>query len=204
MTKRLAAACVAVALLSLLSAYAAGGGPAGGALNLATNPSFENVEARTGLPVGWRGHVRPELGLVATESLIAHSGQRCVRLRFSELVGPDSSAQLALMGAVASPPLKPNTVYTVSCYVRTRNFTGRAILGLYEYPAPFPKGVRHRVEKRGGVLEWTRLSMTFESRPDLRSFQLRLSGYCPPGQVRGEIWFDDVSVVEGRPKEGGR
>ncbi len=148
--------------------------------NLLPNPGFESTSI-DGLPEGWK---RRDYGnregneRVKWETLTgpgdAHSGARGVRC----ITFADGDTSL-----FADVPLKPNTQYRLSGWVKTHALRGKVSLNLH--------GTRFETEKvTAGDSGWSEVETTFDS------------GNTPLASVNilhvanGDSYFDDVKLCE--------
>ena len=70
----------------------------------------------------------------------------------------------------------------------------------YQYPPPFNQ-YRHVSEtKLSGTDDWTKLAITFTSRPDIKDVQIRCTASLYASEPAGVVWFDDAKLEEGTPE----
>jgi len=166
--------------------------------NLVINPGFEVDEDKDGVPDGWQFDGMGKSGGEGKLSDISHSGLRSVRIRYK---GEGNRGFGRYKSKLIS--LKPNTRYHFQGYVMANTHikeggysSGRVVLGIFgakgeklEWLDSARKGVR-----LGGRQDtsWTQLATTFttEDAPSQVRIECQLLGIC------GEVWFDDVSVIE--------
>lgn len=159
--------------------------------NLLPNPGFELAEPGRNVPQHWIS------GAGELDTAAFHSGKQSLHFKLSG--GADPKAGVDTYAVMQLGPLfEPGKSYTLSVYVRTRDLRGHAYLYAGEYPAPFPLGTLHTAAQQpAGTTDWTRLSLTFRSKPNIGGLQIRLGVTAPVGQVAGEAWFDDCKLEEG-------
>lgn len=151
--------------------------------NLLPNPSFEEIT--DGLPVGWT--VRTYSGKAAhlTAAGEARTGERS--LRISSDKGADSSL-------FAKVPVKPNTDYRLSGWVKTAGLLGArgAQMNAHEVQNQ-PRGSRTNAFS-GGTKEWSRVEIIFNSmeRTEL-TINCLFGGW---GKATGAASWDDVALHE--------
>ena len=148
-------------------------------VNLLRNASFE--QHAKGVPAEWRwspGRAKAELR-VDTET--SHNGSCALLLRNTARREPHVYSSVA-----QDTEVRPNTTYTLSCYVRTED-GGTAWIGggaKWQHRFPFPK-------KTDG---WQRVAGTFTTAAGESRFTLRILTESPtPG-----LWVDDVQLEEGK------
>lgn len=197
--------CAAVGALAFLPAAAQAAGP----VNLCVNGDFEQVDAQTHLPVGWRGHPPGERNVCLIDD-----PARGKVLQLSGGAGLMGGPGVFLM-QTRDIPYKANTLYRVTGWTKS---AGPSIIvfvkgfGLVVHNAdPQRKKVHEEVymmkkEVAGpdvdiGCRDWEPFSLDFEVRPmrefsDFQHrvdfFRVKLFAYWPPGTC----WLDDVRVEE--------
>jgi tetratricopeptide (TPR) repeat protein len=156
--------------------------------NLIYNGSFEQLPLNTGFD--WRYNEGSDL-LFDFSDPYAYQGSRSLRIEFP--VGRDLNYDL--FGQVV--PVKPNTRYQLTAYVRSEGLTSDS-------------GPRWRVvfggcsnclvptsEQTLGTTKWHAVDVTFTTPPETQS--VRISFWRPPGRlaprdISGVVWVDDVSL----------
>ncbi|HID06210.1 MAG TPA: hypothetical protein EYP10_03585, partial [Armatimonadetes bacterium] len=150
--------------------------------NLVPNSSFEEVHGNR--PHHWMWDRRNTDATMTVDETIARSGKRSIKLTNGTPFGAHVYGWFGLVGSI---PVKPNTAYTVSCYVRTEG-AGIAWIGggkRWRIRAMFP-----RVTTGG---RWVRVWKSFVTEPDEKTFALMIVTESP---TKG-IWIDDVKFEEG-------
>jgi len=85
--------------------------------------------------------------------------------------------------------LKPNTAYTLSCWIRTESITGEP--GAQVYPYEFD-GASAGMITATGTQDWRRYALPFTTATDGEGrISFRVYG------ATGTAWFDDIEVTEG-------
>ena len=148
--------------------------------NLLPNAGFEEVAEGTKTPTGWAhrdygtkpGNTGAEWSIVNDEKFV-HSGKQAFRV----ITRDDADTSF-----FADVPLKPNTEYKLSAWIKTHGFRGKASLNDHIGRAETTKLTRTQ--------DWTEVEMTFNSKShDKASINLLHVG-------KGDTYFDDVSLVE--------
>ncbi|MFZ2282142.1 MAG: PVC-type heme-binding CxxCH protein [Prosthecobacter sp.] len=148
--------------------------------NLLPNPGFEEVVAGAKTPSGWTlrnygtkpGNAGAEWSIVTDEKMI-HSGKQAFRV----ITRDDADTSF-----FADVPLKPNTEYKLSAWIKTHGFRGKASLNDHLGRAETTKLTRTQ--------DWTEVDVTFNSKTrDKASINLLHVG-------KGDTYFDDVRLVE--------
>ena len=146
-------------------------------LNLAANPSFEQLA--DGQPVGW--HQQTYTGNpVFTVTSSGRRGKNAVCI--SSTTGADAKWFQYFT-------VKPNTTYLMKGWAKCENITGpgRGVQFNME-PNEF------RSDEIKGTTDWKMLQFTFESRDKTEVYINCLFGGW--GQSTGTAWFDDIEVIE--------
>ena len=147
--------------------------------NLLPNPGFEVIGA-DGLPVGWtrrdygtrEGNTSAAWSMAGTEREF-HGGK--FALRVSTSADADTSFH-------ADVPVKPNTQYRLSGWIRARSLRGRASFNIH--------GARIETEIIRRDTDWTEVEIEFNSGA------LTAASVNILHVARGESFFDDVRLVE--------
>jgi len=151
--------------------------------NLVPNSSFEEIDDNSH-PRRWRWDRRNTDATMVVDEAIARSGDRSIKITNGTPFGPHVYGWFGLVDGI---PVKPNTTYTVSCYVRTEG-AGIAWIGGgkgWRVRARFP-----RVTTGG---RWVRVWRSFTTESDETSFSLMIVTESPTGG----FWIDDVKLEEG-------
>lgn len=152
--------------------------------NLLPNAGFEEVAAGARTPTGWKhrdygskpGNAGAEWNIVTGEGKV-HSGTNAFRV----ITRDDADTSF-----FADVPLKPNTEYKLSAWIKTHGFKGKASLNDHIGRAETTKLARTQ--------DWTEVEVTFNSKTrDKASINLLHVG-------KGDTFFDDVSLVEMIPE----
>ncbi|MGV3661749.1 MAG: PVC-type heme-binding CxxCH protein [Prosthecobacter sp.] len=151
--------------------------------NLLPNPGFETL-AQNKLPEGWKrrdygtkpGNPGAEWTIVSGEGK-ARSGGNAFRV----ITRADADTSF-----FAEVPLKPNTEYKLSAWIRTHGFRGKASMNDHIGRAETGKILRTQ--------DWTEVEVVFNSkgRPKASLNLLHVG--------KGDTYFDDVSLVEMIPE----
>ncbi len=149
-----------------------------GADNLVPNSSFEHV--REGVPLGWSWSEGPAKATLTMDEQVAHSGNVSLHIRNATPFAPNVYSCLR-----TRVPVKPETTYTLSCYVRGED-PGKAWVGGGD-------GWRVRIYLPAGTNEWQRLSRTFKTNATEKSFELLIGTDSP---TEG-FWVDSLQLEEG-------
>ena len=164
------------AALALLASTACLAQPA--ARNLAPNPSFEL--APKGKLLRWSCHEGRAKAAFVVDDTVARSGRRSLRIVNSAKRSPHVYSHVEQRIDVL-----PRRSYTLSCYVKSDD-AGVAWIGggrKWRIRFPFPRKTRG----------WQRVTGTFETAADERSFRLLILSESPTQA----LWVDDVQVEEG-------
>ncbi|HIE52640.1 MAG TPA: hypothetical protein EYP85_12865 [Armatimonadetes bacterium] len=149
--------------------------------NLVPNSSFEIVDGNR--PKHWMWDQRNTDATMSVDETVARSGRRSVRFTNSTPFGPHVYGWFGIVGGL---PVKPNTTYTVSCYVKGDRL-GVAWIG-------GGQGWRIRVLFPGSTGgRWLRVSRTFTTQEDETNFPFMILTESPTEP----FWVDDVQLVEG-------
>ncbi|MBN8419920.1 MAG: c-type cytochrome [Verrucomicrobia bacterium] len=152
--------------------------------NLLPNPGFEEIAAGTKIPAAWKhrdygkkpGNAGAEWSIVTDEKMI-HSGKQAFRV----ITRDDADTSF-----FADVPLKPNTEYKLSAWIKTHGFRGKASLNDHLGRAETTKLTRTQ--------DWTEVEVTFNSKTrDKASINLLHVG-------KGDTYFDDVKLCEMIPE----
>jgi putative membrane-bound dehydrogenase-like protein len=148
--------------------------------NLLPNPGFEELAADKKTPVGWAhrdygkapGNAGAQWGIVIDQKMV-HSGKHGFRVITRD--NADTSF-------FADVPLKPNTEYKLSAWVKTHAFRGKASLNDHIGRAETNTLKRDQ--------DWTEVEVTFNSKDRPKaSINLLHVG-------KGDTYFDDVKLCE--------
>ena len=149
--------------------------------NLVPNSSFEVAE--NGCSTGWRWDRRNTDATFTIDTEDPHSGRAAIKITNGTAFGAHVYGMLWLVEAV---PIKPNTTYTYSAFVRT----GATAPGVWIGGGEGWKVRRSLPATRG---RWQRISHTFTSGENETEFLLRI---CSERPTEG-VWIDDLSLREG-------
>lgn len=148
--------------------------------NLLPNPGFEEVAEGAKTPTSWKqrnygtkpGNAGAEWSIVTDEKMI-HSGKQAFRV----ITRDDADTSF-----FTDVPLKPNTEYKLSAWIKTHGFRGKASLNDHIG--------RSETTKLTRTQDWTEVDVTFNSKTrDKASINLLHVG-------KGDTYFDDVRLVE--------
>ncbi len=148
--------------------------------NLLPNPGFEEVTDGSQIPTSWKhrdygskpGNAGAEWRIVTGEKMV-HSGKQAFRV----ITRDDADTSF-----YADVPLKSNTEYKLSAWIKTHGFKGKASLNDHLGRAETTTVKRTQ--------EWTEVEVTFNSRTrNKASINLLHVG-------KGDTHFDDVRLVE--------
>lgn len=151
--------------------------------NLLPNPGFEELAADKKLPTGWtrrdyggkpkkEGIKSAQWGIVIDKKMV-HSGKHGFRV----ITRADADTSF-----FADAPLKPNTEYKLSAWIKTHAFKGKASLNDHIGRAETTKLTRNG--------DWTEVEVVFNSK-DRPKASINLLHVA-----KGDTYFDDVSLVE--------
>ncbi|WP_395745211.1 PVC-type heme-binding CxxCH protein [Prosthecobacter sp.] len=152
--------------------------------NLLPNAGFEELAEGAKTPTGWKhrdyGHRPGNAGAewsIVTDAKMVHSGKNAFRV----ITRDDADTSF-----FADVPLKPNTEYKLSAWIKTHGFKGKASLNDHLGRAETSKLTRTQ--------DWTEVEVTFNSKTrDKASINLLHVG-------KGDTYFDDVRLVEMIPE----
>ena len=149
--------------------------------NLLPNPGFEKLAANKKTPVGWSqrnygdrpGNAGAEWGIVIDPKMV-RSGKHGFRV----ITRDDADTSF-----FADVPLKPNTEYKLSAWIKTHAFRGKASLNDHIGRAETsPKLTRNQ--------DWTEVEVVFNSKDRPKaSINLLHVG-------KGDTYYDDVKLCE--------
>ncbi|MDI1313219.1 PVC-type heme-binding CxxCH protein [Prosthecobacter sp.] len=148
--------------------------------NLLPNPGFEEIAAGTKTPTAWKlrnygkkpGNAGAEWSIV-TDGKMVHSGKQAFRV----ITRDDADTSF-----FADLPLKPNTEYKLSAWIKTHGFKGKASLNDHLGRAETTTIKRTQ--------DWTEVEVTFNSKTrDKASINLL-------HVAKGDTYFDDMRLVE--------
>ncbi|MFM9000814.1 MAG: PVC-type heme-binding CxxCH protein [Verrucomicrobiota bacterium] len=150
--------------------------------NLLPNPGFEELDDKK-LPVGWKrrdygrrpGNATAQWGIVIDPKMV-RSGKHAMR----GITREDGDTSF-----FADVPLKPNTEYRLSAWIKTHAFRGKASLNDHIGRAETNTISRNQ--------DWTEVEVVFNSgsRPKASINLLHVG--------KGDIYFDDVKLCELMP-----
>jgi putative membrane-bound dehydrogenase-like protein len=152
--------------------------------NILPNAGFEEVAEGAKTPTGWKqrdygtkpSNAGAEWSIVTDEKMV-HSGRQAFRV---------ITRDEADTSFFADVPLKPNTEYKLSAWIKTHGFRGKASLNDHIG--------RVETNKLTRTQDWTEVEVTFNSRArDKASINLLHVG-------KGDTYFDDVRLVEMIPE----
>ncbi|MFA7052548.1 MAG: beta-galactosidase [Kiritimatiellia bacterium] len=149
--------------------------------NLVSNGSFEN--AATGIPTGWLWDRRNTDATLTLDTQNPHTGRASVKITNGTAFGAHVFGTLWLADPI---PVKPNTRYTYSAFIKT----GAADPGVWIGGG---EGWLVRLVLPATRSRWQRISRTFVTGERETSFQLRICTDRPTEAV----WIDDLSLREG-------
>ncbi len=156
--------------------------------NILTNGSFENV-SRDGVAKDWNMVAR----VAFVDSGSFRHGQKCAKIQSEDF--PSSAAKMYQY----IPPLKPDTEYTITYYVKVENLeikTNEAFAGGFMNVFGAPGNRFFPVQKYQGNLPWTKESFTFKTGPKPSEVNYVNFGF---NNAKGTMWFDDVRLREKKP-----
>lgn len=154
-------------------------------INLLPNPGFEVVT--NGWADGWMKRGEAEAGSITMDSETRHSGKYSVHISINTNAAPKVPRELGISQAL-EPVCKPERTFTCSVWAKKKNIQGRAILSVYEYPAP----IHSSRTKMNLTTNWTRFALTFTTRVDVAAIHVNFNAGS-----QGEIWLDDFKLEEG-------
>ncbi len=148
--------------------------------NMVANSSFETLDG--GLPKGWVFDRRNTDATMTVDRTVAHSGRQSLKFTNGTRFGAHVYGLLSYLDGV---PVKPESDYTLSCYVRSDD-PGIAWIG----GGPGWR-VRQRFPRTGG--QWQRVQTTFHTGPETAAFALLVISESPTDG----FWIDDVKFERG-------
>lgn len=149
--------------------------------NLLPNPSFEEVDGNR--PRNWLWDQRNTDATLTVDSEVSRSGKNSVRITNGTPFGAHVYGILNLLSGVS---VKPDTTYTISCYIKGSNIGTAWIGGAtgWRVRALFPRKVD------GG---WQRVVRTFTTESDEITIPVMIVTESPTET----LWVDDLQLVEG-------
>lgn len=166
-------------------------------VNLVRNADFEEgavlpEEWRSELEIGYDEAGRPvftlDLGAEFERFSPGKFGEYCLRMQ----VAPEAPG--GWRGWRQSIPVKPNTTYFYSGWVRTEDIAGAVTMHLHFHDESGElTGARHLSTgvSLSGTHEWTLLSTMLRTSPDTASVELHLTM-----DTRGTVWHDGILFTE--------
>lgn len=131
------------------------------------------------------------------DTKIFHSGKRSIRLTVNDQTSQRPSPHWSRYATLLSPvkDAKPDTVYTVRCFVKTEMTGGQAGLAvrLNKKKMSMPERIPVKFLPVKKTTDWTELVYTFKTGKNTTSVTL----YCAVEGFTGKAWFDDFSITEG-------
>ncbi len=128
---------------------------------------------------------------------IFHSGKRSVRLTVDDSIKQKASPYWSRYAVLFGPiqGIKPDTVYTIRCFVKTEMKEGRAGIAVWCQKKKMSMAERVPVKflPIRKTSDWTELLYTFKTPEDVTGATL----YCAAENFTGRAWFDDFSIREG-------
>ena len=147
--------------------------------NLLKNSSFEELSGDN--PVGWSPRNYSGRSSHSVDNEVARTGKRS--LRIDSTSGSDTSWHSEIS-------LKPNTMYRLSAWIKTRDLKGAmgALLNIHISPN------NELTDKVTGNSDWKEVELVFNS-GGRRSIDVNclFGGW---GRSTGTAWFDDISLQE--------
>ncbi len=164
---------------------------------LLTNPSFEEIDVKTNMPVGWRGGWSRDWGPCAGRAEVvtgqARHGHVCVKIS-------KVKNRYALMHKKI--PIQAGKAYLLSAWVKTNLRTGEAAYLVASWSSNRRWLSLQRSRALRGAKPWTHLSMFLlpEGRDQKAKFlQVSFRVYSPHG--KGVAFVDVISLRECRPPQ---
>ena len=163
--------------------------------NLLSNSSFEQdvdlgvagaLDKKRGVQDVWQR----DRSYCVIDDRVAHTGRRSAKIAAQ---GRDASSRWSNWGQTI--PVKPNTTYSVSGYVKLGKLgpKGRVSLAIHGYPADRQKQLNnYHCPVPSRAQGWHRVVFKITTAPGVS----RLRVWCDIA-YNGTCWFDDVHVIEG-------
>lgn len=151
-------------------------GPVTAATNLLTNGGFEQTD-RHGQPSRWL--LQPP---VERDPHVSRTGVASIRIDSRSTAINNINRQFVT--------LKPNRVYTLTAWARTKGVVGSP--GAQVYPYEFTGAAPRGMMTWTGTHDWQEQQLVFRTGPDPTGrINFRMYGAV------GTVWFDDLHLVEG-------
>jgi len=145
--------------------------------NLLVNGDFE-IDDDRGKPAEWK-LIEP----IQLDSATAHGGRHSAKIASDSLQINNINRQYV--------KLKPQTAYTLTVWIKTRDVTGNPGAQVYPYEFDGAKGGGPAITVTG-TSDWKRYRQTFTTGSDGEGrINFRIFG------ATGTAWFDDLELVEG-------
>jgi len=161
----------------------------GAADNLVFNGGFEQQPSNDALD--WRrpGGTYPSVDFAARKP---HSGTRCLRVDFRVKANDTYLLTFQFL------PLRPNSSYRLSAYVRSEDITSDSGPRLEVYDPVCRECLDAKSESTTATTPWHPVSVDFNTGP--RTYLGRLEVVRPAsravlGEITGTFWLDDVSLI---------
>jgi tetratricopeptide (TPR) repeat protein len=161
--------------------------------NLIVNGGFEIVPVNGGFD--WR---TSRVGGVYTEfdGRTHHGGARSLAVHFEGLNNLDFHHIAQVV------PVKPNTPYVFSAFLKSRSLSGDAGPHVEIFDIRDPKNFSWETSDVTGTMEWTRYDLEFQTGPKTRTLVVRLRRKPGVGlnkRIEGTFWVDDMQLSAGPP-----
>lgn len=157
--------------------------------NLIVNGSFENEVLNAGF--GWR--INPQGTAISVDDETVKDGRRSVLISYSAPVLDAGLSQLV--------PVKPNTSYTVSAWIKTGDLQTANGPRLAAFDA-FSGASFGASEPTSYTTEWRVVQTEFTTGRDTKLVSLRLSRDRQDTVIRGRLWIDDVDLHQSAEPQG--
>jgi len=164
---------------------------------LLTNPSFEQIDSKTGMPVGWRSGWSHAWGQCAGRAEVvegqAYHGRICVKIS-------SVKNRYALMHERI--PIQPTKPYLLSAWIKTDLRAGEAAYLVASWSSSKGWLSLQRSKAVRGVRPWTKVDMFLlpEERNSAAQF-LQVSFRVSSPHGKGAAYVDAISLRECRPPQ---
>ncbi len=156
------------------------------AFNLLENSDFETASA--GVPIGYKKTVSSGSPVFSTETTTYQQGDKSAKIQAS-------SSSVCYLDIDQVIPLKPNTRYTISFWVKGEGLTSNTtVAAAYSTDGAGGNSTKLFEYKAGGTFDWYNVTKTFKTPATAERLSSLRLGFI--SSATGSIWFDAVTLKE--------